>query len=86
MKKIVFRNLVMLLILLSIGYASEVSAQCYRGDQKPHENQGRDEVLQDPTAISNTGVQASSDPNEIIGLDGYDAVMLSKSSALKISM
>lgn len=70
----VFRNVVVVLILLSIGYASEVSAQCYRGNQNPYENQGRDEVSLDPTATSNTGVQAAADPNEIIGFDGYDEV------------
>lgn len=69
----VFRNIVVVLILLSIGYASEVSAQCYRGNQNPYENQGRDEVSLDPTATSNTGVQAAADPNEIIGLDGFNA-------------
>lgn len=71
--KQVFRNTEKVLILLNMICIFEVSAQCNKGNQELKDNQGEEVVAQDPTATSNTGVQAASDPNEIIGLDGYNA-------------
>lgn len=70
MKKIVFRNIVLILILLS-GCASEISAQCYRGDRKQHATTGT-KVRRNVVATSTTQSTQPVDPNEIIGLDGYD--------------
>ena len=67
-KKLVF--LAFMLVLCRESMSQIIT--CNQGQQNRVENQGTNEVSQDPTAISNTGVEASRDPNEIIGLDGYD--------------
>lgn len=71
MKKIVFIKIVMILILLNMVCISEVSAQCYRGDQKQHTTTGT-EVGSDVVATSTTQSYQPQDPNKIVGLDGYD--------------
>lgn len=71
MKRGIYFFTIFFYIILRFVFFSEASAQCYRGDQNPYENQGRDEVSLYSTATSNTGVQVSGNTNVIIGLGGY---------------
>lgn len=68
----IFVFLVFMLVLYQESMSQIIT--CNQGQQNRTENQGRDVVSQDYTATSNTGVQASSDPNKIIGLIVYDVV------------
>ncbi len=61
------------LILLNFMHFSEVSAQCYRGDQELMNNTGYWRTDQNFCAQGNIQCNQPVDPNEIIGFDGYNA-------------
>ena len=66
------RYFIVTLIFLNIVHIPEVSAQCYRGDQNLSED-NTPQTDWNTWVEKDIDVKAPEDPNEIIGLEGYNA-------------
>lgn len=73
-KQILFQCKTTALVLLYVVCITEVSAQCYRGDQELMNNTENWQTDQHFCAEGNSQCLQSSDPNEIIDLEGCNAL------------